>query len=280
MIEDYQLEELEVSLVLQTLQKCTGVDFSDYAKSSMLRRLTDVKDSHGFANIADFIVPILHQPGFAHQLHQALSITATEAFRFPYAFIQIKEAVIPALKTYPFVKIWHAGCSTGEEVYSLAILLKEEGLLERVQIYATDYNETVLEKAKQGCFDSRDIEKYENNYQQSGGRLKFSDYYHIEGEAAFFDKELSENVLFSCHNLVTDGCFGEMHFILCRNVFIYFNRNLQDRVLGLFYESLVSRGFLCLGDKESLAFSELKEAFEEVNIKARLFRKQPVEVSS
>ncbi len=194
-------------------------------------------------------------------------------FRDPSFYLALRKAVIPELKKYPFLKVWHAGCSTGEEVYSMAILLKEEGLYDHTQIYATDMNEVALKKAKDGIFDIGKLKQYTKNYQKAGGQSAFSDYYSAHYEHVVMDKSLKKNVLFSDHNLATDGVFGEMNLILCRNVLIYFNRDLQNRVLGLFHNSLCATGILCLGSKESLSFSEYSDAFEDLVKEEKIYRR-------
>ncbi|MCX6227260.1 MAG: protein-glutamate O-methyltransferase CheR, partial [Bacteroidia bacterium] len=184
------------------------------------------------------------------------------------------EQVIPVLKTYPFLKIWHAGCSTGEEVYSMAILLKEEGLLNRTQIYATDFNPSVLQQAREAIYSATQMKEYTRNYLKSGGKHSFSDYYNARYDSAILKKTLKENVVFADHNLVTDSVFGEMNLVMCRNTLIYFNKKLQDKVISLFRDSLVSGGFLCLGSKESITFSAHKDIFEPVVGKWKIFRKK------
>ncbi len=196
-------------------------------------------------------------------------------FRDPQVFRFLREKVLPMLATYPHVRIWQAGCATGKEVYSLAILLHEEGLAGRFRIYATDMNDAALETARQGIYPVSEMREYAENYLKSGGRATLSDYYHARYESVIFDGKLRESVLFANHNLVTDGPFNEMHLILCRNVLIYFSRPLQDRVLGLLHASLVPRGFLCLGTKESLRFSSVVEHFEMVDSRTKIFRLRP-----
>jgi chemotaxis protein methyltransferase CheR len=207
------------------------------------------------------------------KLLQELSINVTEMFRDPSFFRSIREEVIPMLQTYPFIKIWHAGCSTGEEVYSMAILLKEEGLYERCQIYATDFNHNVIQKAKAGIYSIENIRKYTANYQLAGGKASFSDYYTAQYNAVYFDPSLKKRITFAQHNLVTDGVFGEMNVIICRNVLIYFNQELQNRVISLFYESLSIGSFMCLGSRESLLFSDHLSNFSEFVEKEKIYQK-------
>jgi chemotaxis protein methyltransferase CheR len=217
---------------------------------------------------------VLHDESFFHLFLQDLSINTTEMFRDPDFFLAIREQVIPVLKTYPFVKIWHAGCSTGEEVYSMAIILKEEGLLNRTQIYATDFNPSALQKARDAIYGAAQMKDYTLNYIKSGGKHSFSDYYNARYDSAILKKTLKENIVFADHNLVTDSVFGEMNLVMCRNTLIYFNKPLQDKVVGLFRDSLVAGGFLCLGSKESITFSPVREVFEPVVGKWKIFRKR------
>ena len=181
---------------------------------------------------------------------------------------------MPYLETYPFIKLWHAGCSAGQEVYSTAILMEEAGLLGKTQIYATDFNEMILDKARKGIYPVSDVRTYTENYQKAGGTASFADYYTADYGHVLISQSLKENILFSFHNLVTDGVFGEMNIIFCRNVLIYFNRELQNRVLRLFFDSLVPGGFLCLGTKESLKFSEVEDLFEPVSVRQKIYRKK------
>jgi chemotaxis protein methyltransferase CheR len=226
----------------------------------------------GINSVSELQHKVLYDETFFHQLLQDLSINTTEMFRDPDFFLSIREQVIPVLKTYPFIKIWHAGCSSGEEVYSMAILLKEEGLLNRTQIYATDFNPAVLQKAKEAIYPVNLMKDYTRNYIKSGGKNSFSEYYNARYDSAIMKNILKENIVFADHNLVTDSVFGEMNLIMCRNTLIYFNKSLQDKVVGLFRDSLVSGGFLCLGSKESITFSPHNIYFEPVVAKHKIFR--------
>jgi chemotaxis protein methyltransferase CheR len=216
---------------------------------------------------------VIHDPAAFAQLLQYLTIPVTEMFRDPEYYAAVRTQVVPFLRTYPSLKIWVAGCSTGEEVYSLAILLHEEGLLERSLVYATDINPESLDAARRGVFPLDRMRLYTENYQKAGGTRAFSDYYTAAYGGARFDRALVENVTFADHSLATDSVFSETHFISCRNVMIYFNRRLQDRVLGLFHESLCHRGFLGMGSKESIEFSRYAERFEPLAKRERVFRK-------
>ena len=194
-------------------------------------------------------------------------------FRDPEFYHTIREQVIPYLKTYPFIRIWHAGCATGEEVYSLAIVLKEEGFYDRATIFATDFNVEALEKARQAIYPLEAMQEFTANYQRAGGTRAFSDYYRTGYDAAILDAALKKNVTFANHNLVTDGVFSEVHLVLCRNVLIYFDKTLQNRVLGLFHDSLVHGGILALGSKESIQFSQVAEAYEPLSSKWKIYQK-------
>jgi len=228
----------------------------------------------GFENYIKMLEKVVYDNDFLEEILLDLSINVTEMFRDPPFYKEVREIVIPYLKTYPFVKIWHAGCSTGQEVYSMAILLEEEEMNDRVQIYATDFNEQILKRAREGVYPLDLIKNYTANYQKAGGKCSFSDYYLADYNAARISQRLINRVVFSFHNLVTDGVFGEMNCIFCRNVIIYFSKELQNRVLNLFYESLVPGGFLCLGSKESLKFTSIADHFETVSEKHKIFRKK------
>jgi chemotaxis protein methyltransferase CheR len=274
MMSDKQTGKLEVDLLLEAIYQRHGYDFRNYARSSLMRRLDYIRHKSGLKHISDMIPKVLHDTAFANQLLLDLSVTVTEMFRDPEFFLELRKQVIPLLMTYPFVKIWHAGCATGEEVYSMAILLQEEGFYDRVQIYATDINQQSLQTAQEGIYSLENIRKFTANYQKSGGKSSFSDYYHAKYQMGKINEDLKRNIVFSQHNLATDHTFGEMHLIICRNVLIYFDKKLQNQVLQLFSGSLVSRGFLCIGSKESIDFSDIHGDFEALSTKWRVFRKQ------
>ncbi|HIE01046.1 MAG TPA: protein-glutamate O-methyltransferase CheR [Thiotrichaceae bacterium] len=272
-MDDLDTQNIELQLLLQAIYLKYGYDFRNYAKASIKRRVQHQLIKEGLPSISAMQHRLLYDVSFFERLLLDLSINVTEMFRDPRFYLALRNKVIPALKNFPFLKIWHAGCSSGEEVYSMAILLKEEGLYERTQIYATDMNEVVLKQAKDGIFDISKLKQYTANYQKAGGRESFSDYYTAHYDHVVMDKSLKENILFSDHNLATDGVFGEMNLIMCRNVLIYFNRELQHRALGLFFDSLCLEGFLCLGSKESIRFSEYSDAFEDVVREEKIYRK-------
>ena len=272
--EDLENQNIELQLLLQAVYLKYGYDFRSYAKASIKRRLFHRLNTDGFANISEMQHRLLYDISFFDTLLLDLSINVTEMFRDPMFYRSLREKVAPILKTFPYLKIWHAGCSSGEEVYSMAILLKEEGLFERTQIYATDMNEVVLKQAREGIYPINRLKLYTANYQKAGGKESFSDYYTAHYDHVVMNKSLKEHILFSDHNLATDGVFGEMNLVMCRNVLIYFNRDLQNRVLSLFYDSLCSNGVLCLGSKESVRFSQYSDAFEDLVREEKIYRKK------
>lgn len=267
-------EDIEIELLLEAIYKKYGYDFRNYSREHIKRRILNRLMLSNFDSISEIQHSVLYDRNFFHILLHDFSINVTEIFRDPSFYKAIREHVVPILKTYPFIKIWHAGCSTGEEVYSMAILLKEEGLYDKALIYATDFNETVLEKAKEAIYSSDNIEKSTLNYQRSGGRYSFSDYYISKYNSFVFHKYLKEKIIFADHNLVTDGIFGEMNMIICRNVLIYFNKDLKDRVVKLFYDSLCHGGFLGLGSKESIRFTQHYDSYESYMKEENIFRKK------
>lgn len=266
--------EIELKLLIEAIYLKYSYDFRDYAGASQKRRVLHALRQLRCESISELQAKVLHDPDTFMELLQYLTIPTTEMFRDPDYFLALREQVVPFLKTYPSLKIWIAGCSTGEELYSMAILLKEEGLLERSIIYATDINPHSLEKAKKGIFSLERVRSYTANYQAAGGKQSFSDYYTAAYDAALFDRSLCENVSFADHSLATDSVFSETHLVCCRNVMIYFNHELQERALGLFHESLCHRGFLGLGSKESIDFSGHANAFEPLVKAQRIYRKR------
>ena len=267
-------ERLEIELLLEAIYLKYGYDFRHYASTHTKRRLDHRRLMEGLSNFSEMQHRVIHDVSFFETLLLDLSINVTEMFRDPWFYERVRELVFPYLKTYPFAKIWHAGCSAGQEVYSMAILLEEAGMDGRVQIYATDFNERILQKAKDGIYPMDLMREYTANYQKAGGHRSLSDYYSANYDNVIMKRSLKQHVLFSSHNLVTDGAFGEMNVIFCRNVLIYFNRELQDRVLGLFLDSLCPGGFLCLGSKESLKFSGVADRFEVVSEREKIYRKK------
>ena len=265
--------DIELRMLVEAVYLKYNYDFRDYTGASQKRRVLAAMHAMDCATVSSLQARVMHDPAAFAQLLQFLTIPVTEMFRDPDYYLAIRRQVVPFLETYPSLKIWVAGCSTGEEVYSLAILLKEEGLLERTLIYATDINPESLDAARRGVMQLDRMRLYTENYQKAGGKQAFSDYYTAAYGGALFERSLIENVTFADHSLATDSVFAETHFISCRNVMIYFNRRLQNRVLGLFHESLCHRGFLGLGSKESIDFSSYAQRFEPLARRERLFRK-------
>ena len=270
---DPKVERIEIELLLEGIYRHYGFDFRSYAYSSMRRRVWKRLRAEGLATVTALQERVLHDRTVMERLLLDLSVNVTAMFRDPGFFRAFRADVVPLLRTYPFIRVWCAGCSTGEEVYSLAILLEEEGLYDRTRIYATDMNEVVLQQARAGIFPLSRMQEYTENYIQAGGARSFSEYYTAKYDGALFTPALLKNVVFSQHNLVTDRSFSEFHVVLCRNVLIYFDRTLQNRVHHLFYESLVTFGILGLGNKETLRFSALEDRYEALNAKEKIFRK-------
>ena len=275
--KDLPIEEnvdLEIRLLLEGIFLKYGYDFRDYSKPHIKRRLLRRLTLSGISNISEMLYRVLNDRGFFERLLADLSINVTEMFRDPGFYLSLRKDVVPILRNYPFIKVWLAGCASGEEVYSVAILLQEEGIYDRCQIYATDFNEGVLDIAKEGIYPLDVIMAYASNYESSGGRAELSDYYIEAYNSVVFHQSLRDRVLFADHNLVTDGVFGEMHLIICRNVLIYFNKELQCRVLKLFFESLAHGGIMGLGSKESLKFTCVEDRYITINAKEKLYQKK------
>jgi len=272
--ENIETQDIEIDLLLEAVYKKYGYDFRNYSKAHLKRRIFHRLSMAGLSSVSDLQGKILWDRSFFNSFLQDLSINVTEMFRDPEFYGAFREKVIPLLSTYAHIKIWHAGCSTGEEVYSAAILLREENLLNRVQIYATDFNKNVLESAKEGIFRDKDMELYSQNYLKAGGKSKLSDYYTSKYGSVIFDKSLTRKVVFADHNLATDDVFAEVNLIFCRNVLIYFDKTLQNRVLHLFTRSLSNRGILCLGTKESLRFTELEKNYVVIDKTNKIYRKE------
>ena len=270
---DPDLERIEIELLLEGIYRHYGFDFRSYAFASIRRRLWKRIEAEGLPTVSALQARILHDSQMMERLLLDLSINVTAMFRDPGFYRAFREHVVPILRTYPFIRIWHAGCATGEEVYSMAILLREEGLYDRCRIYATDINEVVLQRAKEGIFPLDRMQEYTENYIAAGGKRAFSDYYLAKYGGALFDDALTRNVVFSLHNLVTDRSFAEFNVILCRNVLIYFDKSLQARVHGLFYDSLAMFGILALGSKESLRFSPFEDSYDQINGPEKIYRK-------
>lgn len=268
------LEDLEIQLLLEGLYQRYHYDFRHYARASIKRRLVQARGQLGFSTISAMQDHVLHDPSAMPRLLDFLTVQVSEMFRDPAYFLALREKVLPHLRTYPSLKVWIAGCSTGEELYSLAILFREEGLYERTIFYATDINPEALAAAEAGVYSIDRIRKFTENHQKSGGKSSLSDYYTAAYGRAAFDKTLRERVVFSDHSLVTDAVFAEMHLISCRNVMIYFDRPLQDRAIGLFRDSLARKGFLGLGSKESLRFSRHASAFSDFAPEEKIYQRR------
>jgi chemotaxis protein methyltransferase CheR len=266
--------DLELRLLLEAIYTRYNHDFREYSGASQKRRVLHAMQKLECESVSALQGLVLRDEAAFAKLLEMLTIPWTEMFREPEFFLALKQHVMPVLHTYPSLKIWVAGCASGEEVYSLAILLQEEGLLARSLIYATDINPAALERARQGIFPLSELQQYTRNYQAAGGTAGFSNYYTAAYGAARFDRELCRHVTFADHSLATDQVFSETHLICCRNVLIYFNRKLQDRAIGLFSQSLCHRGFLGLGSKESLDFSAHGSEFEPVAAREKVFRKR------
>lgn len=266
-----RLEETEVQLFADMLRLRYGYDFSHYAKASLRRRVAGLCQNFGVAHIAELIPLVLHDETLLPRVLAGLSVPVTEMFRDPEVFLQLRREVVPLLQSYPRINIWQVGCATGEEAYSLAILLREEGIDHRSRIFSTDINDAALAKAEEGIFPAEKLQEYSRNYFKAGGTRSLADYYHAHYDLAKMDESLKANILFTHHNVVSDGVFGEMQLILCRNVLIYFDRQLQGKVLGLFRDSLSRGGFLCLGIKESLA-PGFKNAFRAIDERLKIYQ--------
>jgi chemotaxis protein methyltransferase CheR len=271
--ETRDVEEIEVELLLEAIYRRYGFDFREYAPASLRRRLWRRAHFEGLETISALQDRVLHDPACMERLLLDLSINVTTMFRDPSFYAAFRQKVAPLLRTYPFARIWVAGCSTGEEVYSLAIVLEEEGLLDRTRIYATDINEAVLERARRGVFGIDKMQEFTQNYLQAGGTRAFSEYYLADYDGVVFDRRLVEHAVFAQHNLVSDRSFNEFHVIVCRNVMIYFDRSLQERVFRLFDESLIRFGVLALGHKETIRFSSFAERYTELDSAERIWKK-------
>ncbi len=267
------IEILEIDLLLETIYRQWGYDFRNYARASLERRIQNTMRKLDTTLISELIPLIIHSAECFDIFLKEMSVTVTEMFRDPSFFAVLRENVIPELSAWSHIKIWCAGCATGEEVYSLAILLMEENIFHQCQIYATDFNSNSLAVAKEGVYPLSKMKLFVENYNRAGGKKTFADYYQAKYESVMFDQHLKDNIVFSHHNLISDGSFGEMNLILCRNVLIYFNQTLQNRVLTLFDQSLCYGGFLCLGTKESLEFSGLKQSYSQAIRPEKIFRK-------
>lgn len=268
------IEDIEIRLLLEALYQRFHYDFRDYAQASIRRRLRQARDQMGFANFSALQEHLLHDESMLPRLLGYLTVQVSEMFRDPSFFRTIREKVVPHLRTYPSLKLWVAGCSAGEELYSYVILFREEGLEDRTLFYATDISEDALAAASRGIYSLDRIRTFTENHRASGGKSSLSDYYTSAYGNAVFDKSLRDRVVFSDHSLVTDAVFGEMQLVSCRNVMIYFNRELQDRAIGLFNDSLMRNGFLGLGSKENLRFSRHADAFTDFVREEKIYQRR------
>ncbi len=270
---DRELEQIEIELLLEGIHRFYGYDFRNYALPSLRRRIWHYVHAEGLSTISALQGKVLHDRECFERLVHNLSIPVTEMFRDPNLFLTFRENVVPLLRTYPYIRIWHAGCSTGEEVYSMAILLYEEGLYDKARIYATDMNSRSLQQAKEGVFDIKRMKQYTKNYLEAGGTRSFSEYYTAKYNSVIFQPFLKKNMIFAEHNLATDRSFNEFNVIFCRNVMIYFNDELRNHVHGLFHESLNHFGILVLGAKESIHFTDYSESYETLDRAEKIYRK-------
>lgn len=259
--------------LIRGINEQTGYDFTRYSKSSLKRRVRSALESFELESLADLHKRLDQDREFRDSFVDEITVNVTEMFRNPPFFRSMREKVVPVLATYPYLKIWHAGCSSGEEMYSLAILFEEAGILDRCTFYGTDINQEMLGQAREGIYDLAAMEDYEENYQRSGGPQELADYYTVKHGRIKMAQRFSDKMVFGLHNLVTDGSFNEFNLIICRNVLIYFEKELQDRVIHLFHDSLPVLGFLGLGNKESLRFCTAEPYFENVDRDEKIFRK-------
>lgn len=267
-----ELEQIEIELLLDGVHRLYGYDFRNYALPSLKRRIWHHVHAENVLTISALQEKVLHDRACFERFVYSLSIPVTEMFRDPGLFLTFRQKVVPLLRTYPYIRIWHAGCSTGEEVYSMAILLHEEGLYDKARIYATDMNERSLQQAKEGVYDISRMKQYTKNYLEAGGTRAFSEYYTAKYNSVILQPYLRKNIIFAEHNLATDTSFNEFNVIFCRNVMIYFNDELRDHVHGLFHESLSRFGILVLGSKESIHFTKYSDCYESLDRVEKIYR--------
>ncbi len=267
-------QDIEIRLLIDAIFRKYGYDFRNYSQAHIKRRILNRFQLSGLNTISEMTHKILYDSDFVDKILMDLSITVTEMFRDPTFYKAVRQCVLPVLRSAPFVKIWHAGCASGEEVYSMAIMLKEEGLLHKTQIYATDFNPLIIQYAREAEYPTNRIKEFTVSYQKAGGKRSFSDYYTADHKSAKLNDNLKKNIVFDNHNLVTDSVFAEINLVVCRNVLIYFDRQLQDKVIRLFMDSMPGGGFLCLGSKETLQFSTHNESFEPVVEHERVYIKK------
>ncbi len=274
-MDETEIKNIETDVFLDAVQRRFGYDFSGYARASIRRRVDALRSARGFARVADLIPWVLREEGALEIVLSSLSVPVTEMFRDPEVFAQLREQVIPKLATFPRIRIWQAGSATGEEAYSLSILMIEAGLHERTQIYATDINDRALSRARDAIYPLDRMKLYAENYRRAGGSGSFADYYTARYGGGMLRQDVRENVYFSHHNLVTDGSFNEFHLIVCRNVLIYLDTSFQDRVLQLIRNSLTDGGYLCLGTKESMRITQHCSVFQALHLPSRIYQYRP-----
>jgi chemotaxis protein methyltransferase CheR len=267
------VEALELELLLEGVFRRYGYDFRDYARTSMRRRVAGIRTAEGVPTLSALQDRVLHDPAAWERFLRGISVNVSAMFRDPRFFLAFRQHAVPLLRTYPFIRIWQAGCSLGEEAYSLAIVLQEEGLYERSLIYATDINDAMLRQAREGIYPAELMQKYTQNYIQAGGQRSFSEYYTARYDYALLRPSLQQNIVFSQHNLVSDGAFNEFNVVLCRNVMIYFNRSLQERTHTLLHDSLTMFGILGLGARETLRFLPQERFYEPLVAAEKLYRR-------
>jgi len=273
-MKELQLEDVEVQLLIEGLYRRYGYDFRNYAQASLKRRIHSFLKVEGLPSISVLQAQVLRDRAYADRLLMGLTVNTTAMFRDPSFYMAFRQQVVPILRTYPFIRIWHAGCSTGQEVYSMAILLQEEELYHRCRIYATDANEQVLRTARNGIYPAKQMQEYTQLYLKAGGQRTFSEYYTASYESVILRPTLRERIVFGEHNLVTDGSFNEFNVIICRNVLIYFNQILQNHVHELFYNSLCKFGILGLGRQETLRFTKYETLYEDLVKAEKLYRRR------
>ena len=272
-MEEAEVKDEELEQLLGQLLERYGYDFTNYSRASLKRRVNRLFQLDHFAGFPEFLERVCSDEEYFRHFVEEVTVNVTEMFRDPSFYKTLREQVLPVLATHPLIRIWHAGCSTGEEVYSMAILLDEAGLLDKTLLYATDINPGVLEKIRKGIFPLRHMKQYSENYIQSGGKSDFSRYYTAKYDWAKFDERFGKKMIVSTHNLVSDRSFNEFQLILCRNVLIYFDKELQDKALQLFDESIVMLGFLALGAKESLKFTSVTRKYQQLENREKIWRK-------
>lgn len=275
-VKAMDVRQIEVHLLLEGLLLRYGYDFRDYARETIIRRVEQCCTDLGISSVSELTGMALRDPTVFYRVISYFSVNVTSLFRDPHFYVGLREKVMPMLRTWPHVKIWDAGCATGEELYSLAILLVESGISSRTRVYATDLSAAALETARAGVYPLEILAQGSSNYFEFGGAYSLSHYYRAGREAGAMDARLRQNITFARHNLAMDKSFGEMQAIVCRNVLIYFNRQLQDAVLEMFWESLDHGGYLCLGNNESIAFTAVEKRFDVVDAQARIYRKRVI----